>query len=111
MKCPVCKYLNVREEARKHPNVTTMRTMLAATPALKTQHEAIIGVVFADCKVHQDAKTLVRHFANIGCCAKELAALSEQSVTGKVLFSEITAILNKYPLSEIDKEEVVSEER
>lgn len=96
MKCPVCKYLNVREEARKHLNEVTLRNLGLVTQGILSLEAMVEGAVQSNCLIHQNADTLSKHAISIAQCATAIANLVKENPAG-VPASKLKAVMSQYP--------------
>jgi hypothetical protein len=95
MRCLICKYLNTREEARKHLN---KQTILILGQAHKNLAVSMIEVVptTLNCNIHNDTKTAANHLVNASEFSNELKALVQLFPNG-VPERPLQTLLNKYP--------------
>jgi hypothetical protein len=96
MKCPIFKYLNTREEARKHLNKDSFRNLGAAHKNLGTLE---VMVAPFNCEMH-DVKIpeskFEKHLADIFTFSAELCSTAKMLTEG-IPQSTLQTLLNKYP--------------
>lgn len=94
-KCPLCKFLNTREEARKHLNGDSVRSLRNAFKQIAIPMSEL-RVVLAKCKIHADYSVAADHLVNAGDFINELA---DDVIEGTTNISGygMQSGLNKYP--------------